>query len=61
LAGRSRWTQAEVADLAATLGLLPNRAIEVLNEAALDQAGDLVMEGDDVLEVNHDVVKELLG
>jgi hypothetical protein len=61
LAGRDHWAQADVATLAAGLGLLPNRAVEVLNEAALDLAGDLVLEGDDVLEVNHDVMKELLG
>jgi hypothetical protein len=47
--------------LAARLDLLPNRALEVLNEAALDQSGDLVLEGDDVLEVNDEVLKELLG
>jgi TerB N-terminal domain/TerB-C domain len=60
LAGRDRWTHTEFVDLAARLDLLPNRALEVLNEAALDQAGDLVLEGDDVLSINHEVLKELL-
>jgi hypothetical protein len=46
--------------LTSSLNLLPNRAIEVLNEAALDQSGEPVLEGDDVLEVNHDALKELL-
>jgi hypothetical protein len=61
LATQPRWTQAEFVGLAARLDLLPNRALEVLNEAALDQSGDLVLEGDDVLEVNDEVLKELLG
>jgi hypothetical protein len=61
LATQPRWTQAEFVGLATRLDLLPNRALEVLNEAALDQSGDLVLEGDDVLEVNDEVLKELLG
>jgi TerB-C domain len=60
LAARSRWSPSEFASLSASLNLLPNRAMEVLNDAALDLTGDLLLEGDDVLEVNHDVVKELL-
>ena len=61
LAAQTSWTQSEFGDLAASLGLLPNRAIEVLNEAALEQWGDPLLEGDDVLDVNHEVLKELLG
>jgi hypothetical protein len=60
LAARSSWSRPEFASLTASLSLLPNRAIEVLNEAALDQLGEPVLEGEDVLEVNQDVVKELL-
>ncbi len=61
LATRSRWSRPEFAGLASSLDLLPNRAIEALNEAALDHVGEPVLEGEDVLEVNQDVVKELLG
>jgi hypothetical protein len=60
LAGRDRWTHPEFVELAARLDLLPNRALEVLNEAALDRAGDLVLVGDDVLVIDHEVLKELL-
>jgi hypothetical protein len=60
LAARSRWSTSEFASLSSSLNLLPNRAMEVLNEAALDLTGEPLLEGDDVLEVNHDVVKELL-
>jgi hypothetical protein len=60
LAARSRWSTSEFASLSSSLHLLPNRAIEVLNEAALDLTGEPLLEGDDVLEVNHDVMKELL-
>jgi hypothetical protein len=67
LAARSSWTLAEFSEAASALGLMPNGALEVLNEAALDLRGDPVLEGDGaddeeaVLEVNHDMVKELLG
>jgi hypothetical protein len=60
LAARSSWSRSEFAGLTSSLDLLPNRAIEVLNEAALDQLGEPLLEGDDVLEVNHDALKELL-
>jgi hypothetical protein len=60
LAARSRWSTSEFASLSSSLNLLPNRAMEVLNEAALDLTGEPLLEGDDVLEVNHVVVKELL-
>jgi hypothetical protein len=67
LAARPTWTHADFSEAAAALGLMPNGALEVLNEAALDLGGDPVLEGDGasggdaVLEVNHDMVKELLG
>jgi hypothetical protein len=61
LATHATLTHAAFVSLATELGLLPNRAIEVLNEAALDRWGDPVLEGDEVLEVNHDALKELLG
>jgi hypothetical protein len=60
LAARSHWSAPEFAGLSSSLNLLPNRALEVLNEAALDLTGEPLLEGDDVLEVNHDVMKELL-
>ena len=46
---------------------MPSGAIEVLNDAALDLGGELLLEeiestqGSEVLEVNLDMVKELLG
>ena len=60
LTTRSSWSRPEFAGLTSSLNLLPNRAIEVLNEAALDQLGEPVLEGEDLLEVNRDIVKELL-
>jgi len=60
LAERSTWSQSEFSRLAQGLNLLPNRAIEVLNEAALDQSGEPLLEGEVDLEVNEDALKELL-
>jgi TerB N-terminal domain/TerB-C domain len=67
LASQPSWSSAEVAAMAEGLGLLPSGAIEVLNDAALDSGGELLLQeiestqGTGALEVNHDMVKELLG
>jgi TerB N-terminal domain/TerB-C domain len=60
LAERPSWSMSEFAGLVANLNLLPNRAIEVLNEAALDLTGEPLLEGAGILEVNRDALKELL-
>ena len=45
--------------LAAALGLLPDGALEVVNEAAFDACGIAVSAGEDPIEIDGDVVKEL--
>lgn len=61
LAQRNRWSGAEFADLAAGFGVLPAGALDVLNEAGLDAAGEPVADDDgDELTINHDTVQELL-
>ena len=42
-----------------SLGLLPDGALEVVNEAAFDACGSAVSAGDDPVEIDGDVVKEL--
>ena len=39
---------------------MPDGALEIVNEAAFDLAGEPVTEGSDPVEVNTDVVKEIL-
>jgi uncharacterized tellurite resistance protein B-like protein len=60
LAERSSWRRSEVASIAAGLGLMPDGALEIVNEAAFELAGDPATEGSDPLEVNIDVAKEIL-
>jgi TerB N-terminal domain/TerB-C domain len=66
LASQPSWSQAEFAAIAEGLGLMSSGAIEVLNDAALDLGGELLLEeiestrGSEVFEVNRDMVKELL-
>ncbi|WP_187365830.1 TerB N-terminal domain-containing protein [Trebonia kvetii] len=60
LAERPSWRRSEVASIAAGLGLMPDGALEVVNEAAFELAGDPATEGSDPIEVNTDVAKEIL-
>jgi hypothetical protein len=61
LADRPTWRRSEVDDVAAELGLLPDGAIAIVNEAAFEAAGERVCEGTDPIEINSDVLKEMLG
>jgi tellurite resistance protein len=61
LGERPSWSRVEVETLAEGLGLLPDGAIEVINEAAFDNVGEAVVEGEDPLELNQAVWKELVA
>jgi hypothetical protein len=61
LAGRDRWARAELEQRCADLKLLPDGAIDRLNEAAYDTAGDPLVEGEDPLDINPDVAQEMLA
>lgn len=61
LASRGPWSAGDFAALAARNHLLPEAAIDVLNEAAFDLTGDPLIEGDDPLIINPDVLQELLS
>ena len=60
LATRPSWSYAEFAELASRMGLLPAGAIEALNDASMERYGEPVLEGDDVITMNPDALKELL-
>lgn len=60
LAGKPSWTRGELEKLAGGLGLLPDGAVEVVNEAAFDACGGAVAEGDDPVLIDGDIMKELL-
>lgn len=61
LVERESWSRAEFDELAAQVGLLPDGALEVLNEAAYDLADEPLCEGPDPIEINQDIVKDMLG
>jgi tellurite resistance protein len=60
LATRDTWSRAEVEALAEESGLLPDGALDTLNEAGLDVCGEPVCESDGDVEMNGPVLKELL-
>lgn len=60
LAERLAWSRTELEDLAARYDLMPDGAIEAINEAAWDRADDVLCEEGDPLELNQDVLKEML-
>jgi tellurite resistance protein len=63
LAGRDHWTRASFEELASEYGVLPDGAIDRLNEAALDAVDEPFLEedGDDRLTINDFVRQELLA
>ena len=60
LSAKPTWTRQEFDSLAESLGVLPNGALESLNDAAFETCGESLIEGDYVLEINNDVLQELL-
>ncbi|WP_282422139.1 TerB N-terminal domain-containing protein [Polyangium sp. 15x6] len=60
LAERASWARGEVETLAAELGLMPDGALEAINDAAFEVSGAPVCSGDDPLELDQDIVKEML-
>lgn len=61
LAGRPTWSRAELEAECAALALLPDGALDTLNEAAYDAVGDPLADGDGPIDINPDVAQELLA
>lgn len=53
------WSRDEFVALAGRYGLYPDGALDVLNDAAFDLHGAMLLEGDDPLEVNPEIVELL--
>jgi hypothetical protein len=60
LAARPRWTRDDFSQMATDLGLLPDGALEALNEAAFEAVGEPVCEGSDPIDINSYAIKEML-
>ena len=59
LAGRPSWTRAELEAECGALRLLPDGALDTLNEAAYERVGDPVADGDGPITINADVAQEM--
>ena len=57
---RPEWSRIDFESVAAEFRLLPDGAIDTLNEAAFEHCGGPVLEGDDPLQIDTDTAKELL-
>jgi HEAT repeat protein len=60
LTRQSSWTRSEVEAIATPLGLMTDGAIERINEIALDIRDDFAFEGENPIEVNVTLIKEML-
>jgi hypothetical protein len=61
LATRGSWSRTEFAELAAAHGVLPEGALDLLNDAAIEVTGAPVVMDGDRLAVDNDVLVELLA
>ena len=61
LTDRPEWSRAEFDELVAEVRLMPEGAIDTLNEAAFEHIGGPVLEGDDPIEIDVAAAKELLA
>jgi hypothetical protein len=59
LMSRDKWSRSELEDLAADIGIMLDGALERVNEAFADAYGALLAEGQDPVEINRHVLKEL--
>jgi len=60
LAGKESWSREEFEDLAARWGLLTEGALENLNEAAWDSAGEALCGEEDPIRIDQTVLEEML-
>ncbi len=57
---KESWTRSELETIASEKRFLIDGAIDVINEASFDEYGDALIEGDDPVEINPAVAKEIL-
>ncbi|MGH7286095.1 MAG: TerB N-terminal domain-containing protein [Polyangiaceae bacterium] len=59
LAAQAIWPRSELLDIARSLELMPDGALEKLNEAALDAGQDEFAYGDDPVSINQSILEEI--
>ena len=60
LASEEQVTRADFERFAAGLGLFPDGALELLNDAAIEHCDELLLEGDDPIDVNTEVLERMM-
>jgi uncharacterized tellurite resistance protein B-like protein len=60
LCTRPEWTREELEELAQDRGIMLDGALECLNETAFDKYEQPFCEGDDPVEINQEVIREML-
>lgn len=60
LAGRESVSHLEFEELARAQNVMPNGAIDTINEAAFDASEEPLLEGDDILTINPHALREML-
>jgi uncharacterized tellurite resistance protein B-like protein len=59
LISRDAWTRSELEDLASDRGMMLDGALERINEAFLDAHSEPLLEGEDPVDINKNIAKEL--
>jgi hypothetical protein len=57
---QQEWTRAQFESLVDEAGILPDSALDLINEAAYEHVGEPVIEGEDPLLIDTDTAMELL-
>jgi len=60
LAERTRWERVEIEALAERVGVFPDGALELINDAAFEACGDPLLEGDEVVEIDREILQEMI-
>lgn len=61
LFSRASWRRQEVEDAASDMGLMTDGALEQINEASFEKFAEVLLEGDDPLEINPQVMEMVLA
>jgi len=59
LAERPSWKRDEIEQLAERFGVMPDGALELINDAAIESCGDPLLEGHEVIEIDQEIAKEM--
>jgi uncharacterized tellurite resistance protein B-like protein len=59
LAERETWERSDLERLAQELGVLPEGALEIINDAAFEAYGDSLFEGDETIMIDREILGEM--